>query len=197
MSANPKPPRNPGPENSQPEKPENLTAEFSNLFLKGVKRAADMQKQSLDAAAQQNAETMETYKKSSPPLPGGNIFELAGQAFDRYVEAQKNVIDQVVQQTAAMVETSKERSTSASNVANEFTRMIQDSIERAVTMQKKAIDVAAQQARDMSTATKQQLGIAGTPLEAAADSFQRGIDAAVESHKEMLDAATKPLKPKS
>ena len=41
----------------------NLPADFANLFLKGVERAAELQKKSLDAAMQQNAEVISSYKK--------------------------------------------------------------------------------------------------------------------------------------
>jgi hypothetical protein len=187
MSSTSKPPDNPAAPNSPPAG--NLPTEFTDLFIKGVQRAAEMQKSSLDAAAQQNAQILESYKQSSQVMPGAaGMFELAGQAFERYVEAQKTVIDQIVEQTT------KERSNSASKATAEFTRVLQQSVERAVEVQKKAIDLAAQQAKDMSEAGKRQFGISGTPLAAATDSFQRGVDAALESHKEMLDAATRSLK---
>jgi hypothetical protein len=179
MSSTSKPPDNPAAPNSPPAG--NLPTEFTDLFIKGVQRAAEMQKSSLDAAAQQNAQILESYKKSSQVMPGAaGMFELAGQAFERYVEAQKTVIDQIVEQTSAMLQTTKERSSSASKATAEFTRVLQQSVERAVEVQKKAIDLAAQQAKAMSEAGKRQFGISGTPLAAATDSLQRGVDAALE-----------------
>lgn len=123
----------------------NLPADFANLFLKGVERAAELQKKSLDAAVQQNAEAIASYKKGPQVIP--NIFELAGKAFESYVEAQKSVIDQVVQQTEALVETAKESGESAQKAAETFTKTIQQSIERTVEVQKKALDLVAEQAK--------------------------------------------------
>lgn len=125
----------------------NLPADFANLFLKGVERAAELQKKSLDAAVQQNAEVIASYKKG-PQIPAmPNVFELAGKAFEGYIEAQKSVIDQVVQQTAALVESAKESSNSAQKVAETFTKTIQQSIERTAEIQKKVLDIAVEQAK--------------------------------------------------
>ncbi len=76
-----------------------------------------------------------------------NVFELAGKAFEGYIEAQKSVIDQVVQQTAALVESAKESSNSAQKVAETFTKTIQQSIERTAEIQKKVLDIAVEQAK--------------------------------------------------
>jgi hypothetical protein len=126
----------------------NLPADFANLFLKGVERAAELQKKSLEAAMQQNAEVMESYKKGPQMVTAlPNVFELAGKAFEGYIEAQKSVIDQVVQQTAALVESAKEGSNSAQKVAETFSKTIQLSLERTAELQKKALDLAVQQVK--------------------------------------------------
>ena len=126
----------------------NAPADFTNLFLKGVEQAADLQKKSLEAALQQNAEAIATYKKSAQAvttLP--NVFELAGKAIENYIEAQKNVIDQIVSQTTALVESAKGSGTTAQKAAETFTKNIEQSIERTVEVQKKAMELAVQQAK--------------------------------------------------
>ena len=122
-------------------------ADFTNLFLKGVEQAADLQKKSLEAALQQNAEAIATYKKSAQAATMPNVFELAGKALESYIEAQKNVIDQIVQQTTALVESTKGSGVSAQKVAETFTKNIEQSIERTVEVQKKALELAVQQAK--------------------------------------------------
>jgi hypothetical protein len=137
-----------------PDPKTNFPADFASLFLKGVERAAELQKKSLDAAAQQNAEAIASYKKGPqavPTLP--NVFELAGKAFEGFIEAQKSVIDQVVQQTSALVETAKESGNSAQKVAEAFTKNIEQSIERTIELQKKALDLVAQQAKSSNKNT--------------------------------------------
>lgn len=130
--------------------PEKTTppADFTNLFLKGVEQAAELQKKSLEAALQQNAEAAAAYKKSAASMQSlPDVFELAGKALEGYVEAQKTVIDQIVQQTAALVEGAKSSGASAQKVAETFTKNIEQSIERTVEAQKKALELAAQQAK--------------------------------------------------
>jgi flagellar hook-basal body complex protein FliE len=139
----PKTPHNPA---SAPRtaKESNLATEFSDLVLKGLQRAADMQKQSLEAAAQLHAQTLEALKKTTPNMPGAtSLFDLAGQAMEKYVQAQKGVIDQVVQQTAAVIETTKQQTGSASKLASDVTKTIQESIERVISMQKAVLDLAS------------------------------------------------------
>ena len=123
-------------------------ADFTNLFLKGVEQAAELQKKSLEAALQQNAEAAAAYKKSAVSMQSmPDVFELAGKALEGYVEAQKTVIDQIVQQTAALVESARSGGASAQKVAETFTKNIEQSIERTVEAQKKALELAAQQAK--------------------------------------------------
>jgi hypothetical protein len=131
-----------------PEKTTTPPTDFTNLFLKGVEQAAELQKKSLEAALQQNAEAYAAYKKSAQSMQSlPDVFELAGKALESYVEAQKTVIDQIVQQTAALVESAKGSGASAQKVAETFTKNIEQSIERTVEAQKKALELTAQQAK--------------------------------------------------
>lgn len=135
----------------------NYAADFANLFIKGVERAAELQKKALETATQQTVEAIETSKnaaKAVPALPG--LFDMAKQAFEQYVAAQKTVIDQFVQQTAVMVETAKESGGSAQKVAADFTKAVQQSIERAVEIEKKVMDLAVESAKTAGAAAKRK-----------------------------------------
>ncbi len=131
----------------------NYGAEFTNLFMKGVERAAELQKKALEAAAQQTAEAIAASKKAiQPAVPG--MFEVVQQGFDRYVEAQKGVIDLAVQQAAAMAETAKQGGSSAQKVMEDFTKSVQQSVARAVEIETKALGLAAHSAKAASGGTK-------------------------------------------
>jgi hypothetical protein len=65
-----------------------------------VERLADLEKKSLEAAAEQNAEWMEAWKKTfrlSPESPGLFLFDLLGETFEHFVETQKGIIDLAVE----------------------------------------------------------------------------------------------------
>ena len=131
----------------------NYATEFMNLFMKGVERAAELQKKALEAAAQQTAEAIAASKKAiQPSVPG--MFDVVQQGFERYVEAQKGVIDLAVQQTAAMVETTKQSGSSAQKVMEDFTKSVQQSVECAVEIEKKALGLATHSAKAASGGTK-------------------------------------------
>ncbi|HWY59820.1 MAG TPA: hypothetical protein VNZ03_35485 [Terriglobales bacterium] len=126
----------------------NHPTEFASLFIKGVERAAELQKKSLDDAARQNAEAITAYKKRPQPVPSTPaVYDLAGQAFEGYIEAQKSVIDHVVKQTTSLFESAKDNGNSAQRIAADFTKTVQQSIERAVEVQKKALDLVTQESK--------------------------------------------------
>jgi putative protein kinase ArgK-like GTPase of G3E family len=126
----------------------NHPTEFASLFIKGVERAAELQKKSLDDAARQNAEAIAVYEKAPQSVPlAPPCMTWSAQAFEGYIETQKSVIDHIVKQTASLVESVKDSGNSAQKVAADFTKTIQQSIERAVEVQKKALDLVAQEAK--------------------------------------------------
>ena len=75
---------------------------FIPLYTKNVERLAELQKKSLDIAAEQNAELIAACKKAFhyiPETPGLFLFDLVGQTFERFVETQKGAIDLAVEQS--------------------------------------------------------------------------------------------------
>lgn len=131
----------------------NYPADSVNLFMKGIERAAELQKKALEAAKQQTDDAITESKKAIQPSVAG-MFDVVQQGFERYVEAQKGVIDLVVQQTAAMVETTKQSGSSAQKVVEDFTKSVQQSVERAVEIEKKALGLATHSAKAASGAPK-------------------------------------------
>jgi hypothetical protein len=173
-------------------KPE-VVENFIPLFTKNVERLAELQKKSLEVAAEQSAEFVATCKEAfetTPETPGMFVFDLLGQAFDRTVEAQKTVIDQTVEQSNAFAELMKERTGSAKKVAEGMTAAFQQTIEQSVAAQKKAIDYFAQQQKAAYETAKKQFQFTNP----AAEAFQAGMDVLIETQKTMIDIATKPLK---
>src|SRR5271169_1716031 len=78
---------------------------FTPLYLNGVERVADLQKKSLDLAAEQTTEWINAWKKAFsffPVTPPTVVFEIAGQAVQTYVETSKTAIDMAVEQSHAV-----------------------------------------------------------------------------------------------
>jgi hypothetical protein len=167
---------------------------FIPLYTKNVERLAELQKKSLDATAEQNAELITACKKAFnyiPEIPGLFLFDLVGKTFARFVETQKGAIDLAVEQSHVVAGLAKERGASATKVAEGVTNLFKQSVEYSVAAQKEALDYYADQHKATCEAAKKQFRIPNNP---AADAFQSGIDALIQTQKTMLDIASKPFK---
>ncbi|HTQ85435.1 MAG TPA: hypothetical protein VMI93_04435 [Candidatus Solibacter sp.] len=166
---------------------------FIPLYTKSVERIAELQKRSLEIAAEQNAEFIDTWKKVfhfAPETPGLFLFDVIGQAVERAVESQKEAIDLAVEQSQAVAHLAKERNASVAKVAEGVTAIFQQTVQHAVAAQKKALDHYSQQHKTAYETAKKQFRITNP----AAEPFQTGLDALIETQKTMLDIASKPLK---
>jgi hypothetical protein len=177
-------------------KPEIVDA-VSPLYVNGVERLAELQKQTLDIAAQQSAEWLNTWKKAFayfPATPATFVFDIAEQAVETFVETQKSAIDLVVEQSHAVAGINQTRTEAYADIANSVTDIFQKSVERTVEAQKKVLDFASAQNKTAFEATKKQLAPAGAPVVAVVESFQRGTEAFIETQKAALEIAAKPFK---
>ncbi len=177
-------------------KPEFADA-FTPLYVNGVERLAELQKKSLDIAAQQSAEFLNTWKKafsSFPLTPATFVFDIAEKAVETFVETQKSAIDLVVEQSQTVAGINKTRAEAYADIANSVTATFQKSVERSVEAQKNILDFASAQSKTAFAATKKQLAPAGAPVAAVVDSFQRGTEAFIETQKAALEIAAKPFK---
>ncbi len=166
---------------------------FIPFYAKNVERLAELQKKSLDVAAEQNVEFIETCKKAFhfvPETPGLFLFDLLGQTFERVIETQKGAIDLAVEQSNAVVTLAKERSGSVAKVAEGVTALLQQTVEQSVAAQKKALDYYSEQNKTAYESVKKQFRISNP----AAEAFQTGLDVLIETQKTMLDIASRPLK---
>lgn len=175
-------------------KTEEVVEAFIPLYTKNVERLAELQKQSLDTAAEQNTELIDACKKAFPYLPetpGLFLFDLVGQSFQRLVETQKGAIDLAVEQSHVVAGIAKERGASATKVAEGVTALFKQSVEYSVAAQKKALDYYSEQHKAACETAKKQFRIPSNP---AADAFQSGIDSLIQTQKAMLDIVSKPFK---
>jgi hypothetical protein len=169
------------------------TESMAKLFTAGVGRIADVQKKSIDIAAQQNAELINLWKKAIQKVPGAPglfLLELEGSGLEQYAEMEKTAIDLMVDQSKAFADLAKERTATGSWVNEDVDAFAKKSVERVIAMQKKALDHSAVHAKAVVERSGKQFGD-GTGLGAAAETVQRGVDAIVDAQKELLDLAVR------
>jgi hypothetical protein len=167
---------------------------FIPLYTKNVERLAELQKKSLDIAAEQNAELIDACKKAFPyfpETPGLFLFDLVGQSFQQLVETQKGAIDLAVEQSHVVAGLAKERGGSAAKAAEGVTALFKQWVEYSVAAQKRALDYYSEQHKAACETAKKQFRIPNNP---ASDAFQSGIDALIQTQKTMLDIVSKPFK---
>ncbi|MGA2416242.1 MAG: hypothetical protein ABSF59_17445 [Candidatus Sulfotelmatobacter sp.] len=170
-----------------------VTATFVPVYSKSIERLAELQKKSLEAAAEQNAEILSTWKKAFPFVtegPASFWFDLAGQSFERYVETQKGAIDLAVEQSATLVGLAEERGALAAKFADSGTALLQQTVDHSVAAHKKNLEFCAEQQKAGYETAKKQLRFSNPFAEA----FQSGLDLLVETQKTVLDIASKPAR---
>ena len=170
-----------------------VAGNFIPLYTKNVQRVADLQKKSLEVAAEQNTELIENYKKAFSFIPEGPAsfwFDLVGQTFDRFVEVQKENIDLAVEQTTVLTELGRERGALAAKFVDGGAGLFQQTVEHSVAAQKKNLEFCAEQQKAAFETAKKQFRVANPFAEA----FQSGMDMFVETQKTVLDFASRPVK---
>jgi len=176
-------------------KPEFVDA-ITPLVLGSVERVAELQKKTLDLAAEQTAEFIGAWKKAftySPVTPPAFVFDIASQAVQTAIDTQKSAIDLVVEQTKSAGDIAKVRAGAYSQIVDGVTATIKKSVERSVEAQKKVLEFASEQNSAAFAAAKKQLGAAAEPATVIVDTFQRGAEAVIEAQKSILNIASKPF----
>lgn len=187
----PKMNREPGPEDTAEKA--HVRDEMAALFLRGIERNAEVQKQYVDLAVQHNKEMFETWKKVAEKTPGIAklpLLEVAMSAVNRYADIQKSAIDFMVEQSKVWTETLKDRTSTANKSAESTTNVAKQTMESSFAVQKKAFEHTAAQTKAVVDAAKQQFGFKGPQVDAMTDSFQRGMDTIFEAQKELLEIVT-------
>jgi hypothetical protein len=163
------------------------------LFLHGVERMAEIQKQTIDFAMQQNAEMADALKKAAEKVPGVprlTLLDLATGAVNRFADTQKAAIEFAVEQSQAWTDTLKDRAKCDKKAVDATTNMAKQAVERTFVVHKKALESTAAHTKAVVDAAKQQFGFTGTQAEAMTESFQKGVETIVEAQKELLDLVT-------
>lgn len=164
---------------------------FAPFYKNTVNRVAELQKNSLDAVAEQTNEFVAAWKKAASyfPVPTPTfLFDVFGQAVQTAVETQKSAIDIAVEQTEAVAKITKQRVNAYAEIAETATEAFKTTVSRSVEAQKKVLEFAAQQNKAVWEATRKQTG--NSPASMIADTIERGTNTVIEAQKSLLEAAT-------
>lgn len=167
--------------------------ETASFYLRGVERLAEVEKEYIDLAVQQNKEMGELLKKAAAKLPGGPripMLDLAYSAVNRYADVQKAAVDFFVDQNRIWMDAYKDRTGTAKKTGESASHAVKQVMESSFAVQKKALEHTAAHTKAVVDAARNQFGISGTQADAMTDSFRRGVDTIVEAQKELLHIVT-------
>lgn len=166
--------------------------EAANLFMSGVERIAELQKQFIDIAVQHNKETVEVMKKTSAKTPFGpkaSMMDFGQATLDRYADLEKSAVDFLVEQNRIWMDAFNDRTGTVKKSGESVVGAVKQAIENSFAVQKKALEHTAAQTKAVMNAARDQFGLSGTQAEAMTDTFRRGVDTIVEAQKELLNIA--------
>jgi len=166
------------------------------LFTSGIDRLSEIQKKSLDFAAQQNAEWVGLCKKYATgpsAAPSLALLDLTNSTIERSLDVQKCGVDLMAKQSHVFADLLKERSATACKAADAGMPIVREVIGHVMTAHKSAVDFTAKQAKAALQTAKQQLGSDGSPVHMAVDSMERGVEVLAGAQKELLDAMSEPV----
>lgn len=171
----------------------NVSDDILGIFLRGMERVGEVQKQWIDIAMQQNAEMIDILKKTAEKVPGAPrlpMLDAANGALNRYADTQKSAIDFMVEQSRAWTDAYKDRTSTVKNTFESTANVAKHALEKSLAVQKKALEHGAAQTKAVVDAAKNQFGFTGTQADAMTETFQRGVDTIVEAQKELLNIVT-------
>lgn len=162
---------------------------YATLFNKGLERAVEVGKSSLDLVLEHNSEILASYKKALDTsfTPGPFLFDLAGQALEGYVAFHKSLLDLTVEQSTAFIDAAREYRQNARKAQAEIILAAQQSMDFTAPAKNPVKEVAADQVQAVSD-------IVSKPVQTDEDIVQRRIDALLA--KEIVDLTVmQPAKP--
>ncbi len=105
-----------------------------DLFRKGVERNIAVQKQLLDAAAQQNAESADVWRRMYGSIPGAEpILTLTEQAVENFIDLPRRYLDLMEEQNNEMAGSAKSQADRTERTAHEMTEETRAHRERQKT----------------------------------------------------------------
>lgn len=170
-------------------------ADAAKLINKGLERAVEAGKTTLDLAAAQGADVLDAIKKALKPTQAPLFpLELAGDALTGSITLQKSLLDMIVLQAASITEAAQEAIAEPTKAQAGLAKLIQTSVDRTVAAQDQVLEYAAAQTKSVSSTVKAQANVAGSPVETFADQIQKGVETAIATQKEIMANAAKASK---
>jgi hypothetical protein len=155
---------------------DSFVAEYAKGVGVKIEQLAELRRQALDAAVQQNHELVTAWQKGT---------ELVVEGFQQSAQIQKELFAVAVERGRVASRLAAENVESIHKAVGGVTAVFETVAAYTTSAQKQALEFAAAQSTTVYDAAKQQLEASGT---AAAETFKRGIDTIIETQRTVLGA---------
>lgn len=153
---------------------------YTALLNKGWERVFELSKTSLELAAEQNAEVLDSYKKSMR-ASGSVLFNLASKTLEDYVALQMELLSLAVRYL--FIKAVQENGDESNNEKPAISNLLLKSVDRTIALQRSILALSAKQTEAVSEQP------CGAPDEIVDDSAQLQADTLLA--KEIVDLVVK------
>jgi hypothetical protein len=156
----------------------------------------DMQKNLLDATADQAHAVSESYREGERLRAAGHVTELARRGIEAFVESEKKFLDLAVQEMSAATKGDKRTHKPPRDRMEILTKVAREGAEKYIETQRKLLELAVEQLEDTAKASRQQLKERARKeaLPSFRELTEKSMKNFVSAEKSLLDLAAKPIK---
>jgi hypothetical protein len=155
---------------------DSFVAEYATGVASKIEQLAELRRQALDAAVQQNREFVTAWQKGA---------ELAVEGYQQSAQIQKDLFAVAVERGRIVSRLATENVESINKAVAGVTAVLETVAGYATAAQQQALAFAAAQSTTAYDAAKQQMAASG---DAAAQTFKRGIDTIIDTQRTVLGA---------
>ena len=153
----------------------------------------EMQKNLLDAAAQQAHAAAESYREGGKVMPAARVAELARRGIEEFVHSEKKFLDLASQEVTAATKGDKRAHKPPRDRVEVLTKVAREGAEKCIETQKKLFELAIEQLEDTKKNGRKEA--ARREVRASLGELtERSMKNIVSAEKSLLDLAIKPMK---
>jgi hypothetical protein len=155
----------------------------------------EMQKNMLDAAADQAHAVAESYKEGEKMLAAVHVAELARRGIEGFVESEKKFLDLAAQEITTAAKGGKPSAKQPRERMEVLTKVAREGAEKYIETQKKILELAIEQMESAAKAGREHKEPARKEIRRSWEELtEKSVKNFVTAEKSLLDLATKPLK---
>ena len=155
----------------------------------------EMQKNLLDAAADQAHAVAESYREGEKMITAAQVADLARRGIEGFIESEKKFLDLASQEVSAAAKGEKRGGKAPRERMEVLTAMAREGAEKYIATQKELLDLAIEELEETTTATKEHKEAVRKEVAHSGwgELTEKSMHNFVAAEKSLLDLATKRI----